>query len=255
MCLIGVAINEHKDYPFILVANRDEFYNRPTKEAHYWPENPLMLAGKDLEKGGTWLGISKEGKLAALTNYRELDVKQYAHSRGQLVTSFINSASEFEKILKNKNCYPGFNLLYGTTEKLVYTSNRDNQKRSITKGIHVLANASLNSPWPKAMALKKGLHEILSLSSNDGLEQSLFQLLSDEKHFNDELLPDTGVGLTLERKLSPIFINIEGYGTRSSTVIMADRKGNVTFTEKAHAPKSHINTYEFKIGKNTFNKR
>lgn len=246
MCLIGISLNEHRDYPFILAANRDEFYYRKTEEAHFWPENQSILAGRDMEKGGTWLGVSKKGKLAALTNYREIDRNEYSLSRGQLVSTYITDQSQFKEHLQNKHLFPGFNLLYGSTDHLRYSSNRYDGEVNLTKGIHVISNAVLNSPWPKAMKLKEGLKELSHLPK-ENIEHTLFQLLSDRTHFAEEALPDTGLDLELERKLSPAFIEMEEYGTRCSTIILVDQNRKVTFIEKTYVPKLKIVKYEFYI--------
>lgn len=238
----------HEQFPFILCANRDEFYARDTKEAHFWDENPSLLAGKDLEKGGTWLGLSEDGEVAALTNVRSYDKQEVSSttSRGEIVSSYFNDRKYFQHILEKKSHYSGFNLLYGTIHKLVYTTNQSYKDQVITSGIHILSNATLNSPWPKAMKLEQGLREIQDLSK-DELTDYLFHLLSLKEPFPDVHLPDTGVGLTLERQLSPIHILTEKYGTKSSTLILVDTNGKVTFIERTYESDKKDIEYSFLI--------
>ncbi|SER42296.1 NRDE family protein [Salipaludibacillus aurantiacus] len=249
MCIIGTALNVHPDYPFIMAANRDEFYNRRTKEAHFWPEDPSVLGGKDLERGGSWLGISSSGDLAALTNVRRPSSDSDAlRSRGELISSYFNKRNTFKQNLNMRDKYGGFNLLYGNLNKLTFITNQSGDKKVLTRGIHVLSNASLNSPWPKSLMLKKGIEKSTAYTGSR-LVEYLLQLLSFNEPFADKELPDTGVGIALERKLSPVFIQTENYGTRSSTVILADRSGNITFTEKSYVPEFLSITYHFPVRK------
>lgn len=192
MCLIVFGYDCHPGYQLVLGANRDEYRNRPTDQARFWPDAPHILAGRDLRAGGTWLGVSSDGKIAAITNYRDphLQVND-PPSRGALVANYLAnrtlSTKEFQSILNHDgHLYDGFNLLYGTSDELHYFTNRGGSSGPVTPGIHGLSNHLL----------------------------------------------DTGIGPERERLLSPIFIANEGYGTRSTTILIIDRSGHVTFIER-----------------------
>ncbi|KAB7709114.1 hypothetical protein F9802_03105 [Bacillus aerolatus] len=238
MCLINFHFQQHEKYKLVVAANRDEFFNRPTQKAHFWEDEPGILAGRDLEKMGTWLGISKTGRFAALTNFRDPSEKaEGKRSRGELVRSFLTDAISPEQFMhelkKQKDEYPGFNLLAGTGEKLWCYNNRQNDLQSVAPGTHSLSNALLNSPWPKSEKGKARLDECLHNEADD-LADCLFSFLQDTKVAADEDLPTTGVSLEWERKLSPLFIAGEDYGTRSSTVLLIDRLNNVSFAERTY---------------------
>jgi uncharacterized protein with NRDE domain len=236
MCLIFVAVDSHPNYRIVIAANRDEFYDRPSAPASFWPDAPHLLAGRDLQAGGTWLGVTKTGRIAALTNYRDPEPNRTkAPSRGKLVSNFLLSrekpVSFLEKISANAHRYNGFNLLVGQSTNLYYYSNRAEGIQPLGPGIHSLSNHLLDTPWPKVEKGKQALSSLLTGESVD--PESLFRFLLDRSAAPDGLLPDTGVGLEMERMLSPIFISSPGYGTRSSTVILLDRTGEVTFIEKS----------------------
>lgn len=252
MCLINFAYNVHPKYKFIVAANRDEFYKRKTKEAHFWPEYPFLLGGKDLEQGGTWLGITKNGRFAALTNYREVDknMKTY-RSRGELVKNYlinhINPYDYLRTIEEKKNEYPGFNLLVGTCDDLYYYSNRSNGILKLEKGIYSLCNGSFDCNWFKAERGKKYVEACLAIDDEKEIQHRLFQSLIDEEKAPDDRLPNTGFSKELERFLSSIYIKGDDYGTRSSTVLMIGKDNNVTFSEKTYGTESIINTFSFVI--------
>ncbi|WP_416149776.1 NRDE family protein [Salipaludibacillus sp. HK11] len=247
MCLIGIALGVSEQFPFILCANRDEFYHRQTKEAHFWDENPLLLAGKDLEKGGTWLGLSASGELAALTNVRSGETsKSVSTSRGDIIAAYFNDRNRFKRILKEKDTYDGFNLLYGNIRELTYTTNQPYEDKKFKKGIHVLSNATLNSPWPKAQKLEADLQK-LQAKNEEEMTHYLFDTLFQRERFTDQELPNTGIGIDLERKLSPIHIQTDEYGTKSSTVILINRQGTVTFVEKTFGSERKQVTYHFPV--------
>ncbi|UTR09689.1 NRDE family protein [Evansella sp. LMS18] len=242
-------INEHPDYPFIFASNRDEFYSRETERASEWEGPPGLIAGKDLEKGGTWLGITKSGDFAALTNVREPSADaEGKRSRGELVKSYFENREAFYKNLGQASLYGGFNLIFGNMRQLSYFSNKAERKASLTNGIHALSNAALNTPWPKVEHLKAGMKELVSVKSSSELEENLFSLLKADQVFPDDQLPDTGVGTELEKMLSPLFISSDQYGTRSSTVILVDKNLNCTFVERSYVPSSGEKRFTFKIG-------
>lgn len=239
MCLILFAYQAHPKYSYIVASNRDEFYQRPTAQAAYWQDEPTILAGRDLEKMGTWMGVSKSGRFAALTNYRdpkeEIEGKQ---SRGELVADYLKGKEHPEvylsRTVEKSGLYPGYNLLAGTSNELFYHTNIGNKVQRVAPGIHGLSNHLLNTNWPKVNKGKRGLKEIVQTPMEDKkMVESLFALLQNADQAPDELLPKTGVPLELERMLSPMFIKSEGYGTRCSTVLLMNEK-NVHYFERTY---------------------
>jgi len=235
MCLIVFANNVHPKYKLIFAANRDEFYNRPSEQAEFWKEYPDLLAGKDLQAGGTWMGITKQGKFAAITNFRDLkNHTNDAPSRGNLTLDFlINDDSPVEyynKLKPDLNDFNGFNLLLGNVDELFYFSNKTEGLQKLQTGIHGISNAILNTPWPKVERSKRHLESLIQQEDINVWE--VIAILKDTSIAKDEELPDTGVGLDLERMLSPVFIKSEKYGTRCSSVVMVDKENNVKFVEK-----------------------
>lgn len=238
MCLILFSYNLHSDYRLILAANRDEFYARKTASLSFWKHHPGILAGRDLESGGTWLGISKSGRFAAITNYRDpSSIKQNAPSRGLLVQNYLCGntppAQYMESVMEAGGDYNGFNLLAGDGQNMYWYSNRNGDSKDLESGVYGLSNHLINTPWPK---VRKGKNALESVTGNGGkiYEEDLFRILSDSTRPDDSQLPETGMGLEWERILSPLFISSEIYGTRSSAVLLIDRQGNVTFTEKTY---------------------
>jgi len=231
-----MAFESHPVYRLILAANRDEYYDRPTAPAAFWDEAPELLAGRDLRAGGTWLGITTKGRIAAVTNYRDPAFnKTGAPSRGRLVKNFLlghESAVDYLGDLEDRgDVYNGFNLIIGEGHELYWYSNRGEGCRNLSPGIYGLSNHVLDTPWPKVMRGKETFKELLS-SKNEPGQKEIFDMLSDRSIPDDETLPDTGVGLEWERILSPIFIASPTYGTRSSMILFIDRNNNVTFIER-----------------------
>jgi uncharacterized protein with NRDE domain len=236
MCLILLAIDAHPKYRLILAANRDEFLARPTAPAAFWEDAPQVLAGRDLQGGGTWLGITTTGRLAALTNFRDLRSRRpHAPSRGNLVSAYLRgtmSVAAYRDYLEREgSTYNDFNLLFGDPHTLNWFSNRGNRHSLLAPGVHGLSNEFLDSPWPKVNFGRQGL-ERLAGSGGAIRPEELFAILADRTIAPDHLLPDTGVGIERERALSPLFIATPSYGTRSSTVILVDRESRVTFSEQ-----------------------
>lgn len=236
MCLIIFALRAHPRFPLIIAANRDEYFSRPTAAAAFREDTPGILAGRDLTGCGTWLGISRGGRIAAITNYRDPKrVRHGAPSRGRLVSGFLQGAMTAEEYLaelrRTGRAMSGFNLLFGTFEQLLYFSNCGDLPAEVPDGIHGLSNHLLDTPWPKVMKGKERLAELLQDPAGPSPD-ALLDLLADREPAPDSLLPDTGVGLERERILSPIFIVSPDYGTRSSTVILVDRQGEVLFRER-----------------------
>src|SRR5918992_4835252 len=222
MCLVLLALGLHPDYQLIVAANRDEFYDRPTAPADFWFDAPSVLAGRDLQAGGTWLGITRGRRFAAVTNYRQGQREPTAtRSRGLLVSDFlsgdIGGLDYMERVERDASLYNGFNLIAGDSSELFYYSNREGEVRSLPPGVYGLSNHLLDTPWPKVAATKTAFGAIL----NDGgaeLAEDLFRLLSNRNRARDDELPSTGVGPEWERLLSSAFIVSPDYGTRSSTV-------------------------------------
>lgn len=239
MCLILLALDTHPQYSLILAANRDEFYDRPTARAALWEDAPAVLAGRDLRAGGTWLGIDRTGRLAAVTNFRQGEREPEARrSRGHLVSQFLTGPTDGRDYLtlveRDAALYNGFNLIAGDAGAMHYFSNRGAPARALGPGVYGLSNHLLDSPWPKVTAGKSGLAALLA--GGGELLPSLFALLSDRREAADALLPSTGVGREWERLLSSAFIATEQYGTRSSTVVLVGRDGRAVFAERTFGP-------------------
>jgi uncharacterized protein with NRDE domain len=253
MCLILLALDVHPDYSLIVAANRDEFYDRPTAPAAFWDDAPSVLAGRDLRAGGTWLGIDRRGRIAAVTNYRQGQREQEApRSRGHLVSDYLTAAidgrAHVARVERDATLYNGFNLIAGDAGALFYFSNRGTGVRTLTPGVYGLSNHLLDSPWPKVTAGKSGLAELLT--GGGDLVPSLFGLLSDSRQATDALLPRTGVSPDWERLLSAAFIATPEYGTRSSTVVLVGRDGRVVLAERRFGPGGSPDgeaRYEFEI--------
>lgn len=237
MCLIVLSWRTRTDFPLILAANRDEFYDRPSMPAAFWPDRPDILGGRDLKEGGTWMGITRKGRLAALTNYRDpLSLKADAPSRGWLVRDFLVGADPpgeyLRRLTKEAPRYNGFSLLLGDASGLYYFSNRGGGGVSeLSPGIHGLSNHLLDTPWPKIVTSRESFRRVVEGKERPRSED-LFRLLADPSRPEDRDLPDTGIGLEWERILSSVFIASPAYGTRSSTVLMIDRLGRVLFEDR-----------------------
>ncbi|MBT0653304.1 NRDE family protein [Geomobilimonas luticola] len=236
MCLILFAHDCHPFYRLVLAANRDEFYDRPTAPAAFWDDDPSILAGRDLKVGGTWFGITTTGRLAAITNYRDLaSHRPNAPSRGLLVSDFLQSSLPAETFLAELAAsnpgYNSFNLVCGTPESLWHYSDRGGPPAPVSHDTHGLSNRLLDTPWPKVSRGKAALADIVQ--RHDRIEPAeLFAILADRTVAADQLLPDTGVGLERERLLSPLHIASADYGTRSATVLLVGRDGLVEFIEQ-----------------------
>jgi uncharacterized protein with NRDE domain len=252
MCLILFAYRVHPQYPLIVAANRDEFHDRPTAPASFWETEPRLLAGKDLRCGGTWLGVTGDGRFATVVNYRDPDSrKSDAPSRGSLVTEFLLNRApqeDFLNTLREKaGLYSGFTILFGDPGHVFCFSNQGETPPLVQPGIHGLSNHLLDTPWPKVVRGKDRLEQLLSGDKEPSVEE-LFDLLSDRSLPDDRLLPDTGVGMEKERLLAPLFISGDGYGTRSSTVLIFHRDGTVIFSERTwHGTPDHGTTAAFRF--------
>jgi uncharacterized protein with NRDE domain len=222
MCLIAIAWRARADLPLVVAANRDEWRDRPAEPARWWSDRPGVLAGRDLRAGGTWLGISRSGRFAAVTNFRDpSDRRSTARSRGELVADFLAGDEEpmayVERIALRAHEYNAFNLLVADTATLWYFGSREGPPRPVAPGVHALSNHILDEPWPKVNSARRAMEA--AVRENDPAP-GLFEMLSDPTPALDQHLPRTGVPLDWERRLSPALITGEDYGTRNSTVVM-----------------------------------
>lgn len=255
MCLIAFSYRNHPRYDLVFAANRDEIYRRPTREAGFWDREPQLLAGKDLKAGGTWLGMTRQGKLAALTNFRDMsNFEKKPTSRGHLVLNYLaehegDTADYLRGIDREADRYNGFNLIAGSVCRLMYYSNRQQVLHTLPPGLYGLSNHLLDTPWPKVEKAKKRLSDLLEEDRPD--PEEIFRLLQDTEEASPERLPDTGLSPEREKAVSPVFIRSEDYGTRSSTVIMVDKEGEVRFEERRYrAGETEVtgrNRYEFTL--------
>jgi len=235
MCLLVMAIDHHSSYRLVIAENRDEFYRRPTAPAEFWDEASHVLAGRDLERGGTWFGVTTTGCWAAVTNFRDFYHRDPGrHSRGGLVSRFLRDGETLETMRhmleEDGENYAGLNFLAGDRNRVLYISNKDGGSRYLDPGVYGLSNHWLDTPWPKVVGAKADFSKWLQ-SGVDDIEP-LFTMLADRRRAPQKELPDTGIGLEWERELSARFIQSEDYGTRTSTVYLVDRRNRATFIEK-----------------------
>jgi uncharacterized protein with NRDE domain len=235
MCLILFAHRAHPAYRLVVAANRDEWFRRPTAPAAFWDDAPGLFAGRDLEQRGTWLGVTTTGRFAAITNFRDPGGQRLqAPSRGHLVSDFLRSdaapVAYLERVRRDAAAYNGFSLLVGDAAALGCFSNREDEIRVLAPGIYGLSNGLLDAPWPKVRLGKARLARAL----DDGADApALLALLDDRQPAPDAELPQTGVGLEWERRLSPLRVLADGYGTRSSTALLIGVDGEVAVAERS----------------------
>jgi uncharacterized protein with NRDE domain len=237
MCLLVLAWQSHSRFRLVVAANRDEFHDRPATALGWWPDDPDVLAGRDLRGAGTWMGASRAGRFAVVTNFRELErAAPGAPSRGDLVAGYLradaSSTRDYLDVLRvHAARYAGFNLLLGDAESLHYHSNRDGgEPRELGQGIYGLSNHWLDSPWPKLVRSRARLAELLA---TDRVElDTLFALLADRTPADLDETPDTGLPPDWERALSSPFVVHERYGTRCSTVMLVGHDGRTTVCER-----------------------
>ena len=250
MCLIAFCYRTEPSFRLTLLANRDEFYERETLPAAWWDDQPKLLAGRDLRGGGSWLGVTRDGRFAALTNYRDpRQQRPDAPSRGALVADFLagtmTPAAYLQALGERSRDYNGFNLIVGDRQSLYYLSNVSGAIERIPAGVHALSNHVLNTPWPKVERLKSALAAAGPLHDSD----ALLDLLLDDSLPPDEQLPDTGVGIEWERRLGSIFIASPSYGTRASTLLCLDEE-QCEFVERgfgAEGASLGTNRYRFMV--------
>lgn len=236
MCLLAFAVRATPRYPLILIGNRDELHSRPALPAHWW-RSPRLLAGKDLTAGGTWLGMTREGRVATVTNYRDPEqVRAGAPSRGHLVLDALTQGDTVmeEELRRGGPDYNGFNLLWGDARGIRYYHNQNASDVSVLDpGVYGLSNGLLDTPWPKLVRARDALAR--SVANDECLtSESLFPILEDRRAPPEHTLPDTGIDPEWERLLSTAFICSPAYGTRASTVILMERDGRAVFHERTY---------------------
>ena len=262
MCLVFFALKAHPGFPLLLAGNRDEFYDRPTAPAAFWAEDSRVLAGKDLKENGTWMGVTRQGRWAAITNFRDpASVRANAPSRGGLVLNFLQGreppGTYLAGLLPEAGRYNAFNLVAGQMGEAFCLCSRQGRVQALEPGIYGLSNRFLDTPWPKVIKAKNGFQDFVRglPGGADPDFRALFELLSDTSVPPDSDLPDTGVGLDWERMLGSIFICSKVYGTRSSMALAISASGTVFFEERttdretlpAMALQNRINRFVFPI--------
>ncbi|MDE2235576.1 MAG: NRDE family protein [Gammaproteobacteria bacterium] len=239
MCLLVLAWKTHPDYPLIFAGNRDELHARPSAAAGFWPHSPRVLAGRDLQAGGTWLGLTTDGRFAVVTNYRAgLNPEKAERSRGELAADFLQTRIPahvyLREVAKRANKFGAFSLIVGDRGALWYLSNRgESEPQQVTPGIHGLSNHLLDTPWPKVTRSMAALNRLLERQNLN--DTALFALLADRGTAADELLPDTGIGTERERQVAPVFVANPVYGTRCSSLILLHADGQARFAERRFA--------------------
>ncbi len=237
MCLVIFALRAHPDYPLVVAANRDEFHARPTAASNFWPERPQLLAGRDLEQGGTWMGITREGRFAAITNYRDpARTAPAPRSRGELTLDFLvgsDSAPEFlAQVAERADEYAGFNLLLGDNDRLWYFTNslpvNERQAQELKPGLYGLSNARLDTPWPKVMAGRERLAEVMAEPPG---HKTLAAVVNDRALAEPGQLRTLDLHGEMDQLLSAQFIVTELYGTRSTTTLWVDKEGGAHWRE------------------------
>ncbi|MCH2258621.1 MAG: NRDE family protein [Alteromonas sp.] len=247
MCILFIANNMRDDYPLIIAANRDEFYARPTAPSSFWKSHPHLLAGQDLEANGTWMGVTRNGYVAALTNVRDPhNINKNAVSRGELVANWLKHDSVEMKpvaqsqylatLEKTRHRYNGYNLLFGDINSLKVYNNVNNSTHIIDTGVYGLSNADIATPWPKVTQGVTALNNYVT-KQNIINDEDLFDILRYDNKADDAQLPDTGVGYEWEKALSSIFIQSEKYGTRTSTLLLVDKNNTLTWKERRFSDK------------------
>jgi uncharacterized protein with NRDE domain len=235
MCLIVFAWRPQSATVLRLAANRDEFYARPSAALSQWSDAPDVFAGRDLEAGGTWLGVTAQGRFAALTNIRDPRQKVGPRSRGELTADYLLSqiapGAYLDQLMPRAADYAGFNLLLGDATQLWHFNSQEGQARRLQPGVYGLCNANLDTPWPKLLRARQSLQE-----APDADDETLLWVMADTARPDDHLLPNTGVGLDIERLLSSVFIASADYGTRASTVLNLEQDGRWSIIERSFGP-------------------
>lgn len=233
MCLVVLSIGQHPDYPLILAANRDEFHARPTQDAHWWPDKPDIVGGRDLQAGGTWLAAHRSGRFATVTNFRDAKPTSAEHrSRGELVTGFLEGTSAPQEYVAtiDEDAYAGFNLIVGTTTDVAYLSNREDGSRRLQAGVYGLSNALLDGPWDKVKRSKQKLARLLE--SNVVNESSLMRLMGDRDKGPVDEVEKGRLAFDVAHAITAPFIVMPHYGTRCTSIMLADARGKWQIIER-----------------------
>lgn len=259
MCLTLFAYRAVPDYPLILLSNRDEFQSRPTHVASFWDRAPHLIAGRDATQGGTWLGLTKDGRIANVTNHRNFRIPsvEAGPSRGALTSDFLlpessgmglDAQTYMNKVHGDAKQYNGFSLLLGTLDALWYYSNREGKVRHVEPGFHGLSNDLLDTPWPKIEDGRATFRAVVE--QNPQAVEELLQVMRKSEIYPDADLPDTGRDLEFERLVSPIFIENPIYGTRMTTLLRIREDGHAEYIERTYNENAQLDTqanFEFWI--------
>lgn len=240
MCLILFAFGQVEAFPLVVISNRDEFYARPTRAAHWWEDSPATFAGRDLQAQGTWMGVNRQGRFATVTNVREPGMNQPAsRSRGDLTRAFLTGSDSVESLLARietqQEDYAGFNLLVGDCDNLWFISNRQPGINKLSAGIYGISNGYFDEAWPKLSTGKIELEQALQRGVED---KDLIAIMQNEQQAADAALPSTGVSLEAERLLSSRFIKSADYGTRATSLVKFSNKNTIHFTEQSFDPET-----------------
>jgi uncharacterized protein with NRDE domain len=255
MCILFLAINRHPQYPLIIAANRDEFYARPSSAMHYWPDQPQILAGRDDLKGGTWLGVTRQGRFCAVTNFRTGNPEsEDALSRGELVRKYLAGKMDDPEyagyLSENGHRYSPFNLVYGDVRKMQVYCNQDQSLARLDDGFHSLSNGYMDQHWPKMSLGVQKLTALVDQHCAINIDE-LNIIMHDQTRPHEDDLPDTGVGRDVESLISAIFINGADYGTRTTSYVLYsasglevieqnyDQAGNITGQQAFNIPNDH----------------
>ncbi len=236
MCVLFFAHQVHPRYRLVFAGNRDEFYGRPSSAAEWWAGQPNILAGLDLEASGTWLGVTRSGRWSVVTNVRDLAAHQDRdRSRGDLVKDFLigseSPADAAKRVFIERDEFNPFNLIIGDAEAVWIVSTHTDEPKNLKPGVYGLSNARLDEPWPKVTRGKVAFEQILRTDEPE--PEACLAFLHDDQPAPDDKLPETGVGLEMEKMLSPLFIASDRYGTRASSVILLNVEGG-RFVERTY---------------------
>lgn len=250
MCLIAFAYQVHPWYPLVVVSNRDEFLERPTERLHKW-QGEGIVAGKDLQQGGTWMGGSLSGRFAAVTNIRRPGMEAGEKSRGHLPLRFLRNETKqaLESVEKDRDEYRGFNMIAGSDRDIFYLHNHKEGPHAerLAPGVHALSNASLNTPWPKVEKAKKHVETLLASSGSTLDPDAFFKAMQNAEPADDRELPDTGIGKQLEKQLSSMFIDLPEYKTRCQTMFIVRKDGKITMIERMTDARTGTGHYEWHV--------
>jgi len=234
MCLVVLAWQQHSEFPLIIAGNRDEFHGRPTERARWWSDAPDIVGGRDLQAGGTWLALHRNGRFATVTNFRDAELPSARHSsRGHLVTEFLNSTEAPADYLDTIDGakYAGFNLLVGDGTRLACLSNRGDGVRTLAPGIYGLSNALLDSPWHKVIHSKAAMEQLIRHDKVNETDE-LFRMLDNREKASVDEIDSKHLPFETAHAISAPFIVLPDYGTRSSSVALLDAAGCWRFRER-----------------------